>query len=603
MRPSLGSRLAICTAEDRHWCEPGLRLLLISLCRYSTDITITVFYPGADQEFLDWARDLDSEKITVRSTRVPGAYGWNVKPQTLLQLLSENNREVVWIDSDIIVTKDVVRAFGDINSNVLVATEEGIWGPRDETDGLRARLWGFPVKREFPFPLNTAVLRVTQNHIPLLERWKEILESPKYRHAQQNPWHRRPPHMRGDQDVLTALLSSEEFHTVPIKLLRRGSDIIQYLGPWGFTLAERVTCMVRGMPIFIHSQGPGKPWVASADEPTADGMGGKLQAVYGELSPYILAAKALAPELTDIWTRPRSQLSSILRNLGFGYPQLIGLPVAAAFDLRRALNLYFPDAIMALQARLKARRMRRHFRDAFLARQTRMKTRIYDKSDPVVLSGPFAGMKYFNEVVWGPIEPRWLGTYEQELHPIIERIFQTNYSNVIDVGSAEGYYAVGLAVRFPLARVYSYDIDPWARSQQRRLARLNGVDNLKIGKRCTSAELTDHISGRALLVCDIEGGEYDLLNPNETPALRKCDILVELHDHGGYHFTPQSGADELASSFSASHEITRIDVAPSRCVSTLDAKIRAKLTAQELADSIAEHRSPGQLWLWLEARQ
>jgi hypothetical protein len=123
------------------------------------------------------------------------------------------------------------------------------------------------------------------------------------------------------------------------------------------------------------------------------------------------------------------------------------------------------------------------------------------------------------------------------------------------------------------------------------------VNNIEIGKRCTSQELTDYISGRALLVCDIEGCEYDLLDPNKTPALRKCDILVELHDH--FDFTPRSGADELARRFSSSHEISSIGVAT--CSGPALEALRAKLTAQELADSLDERRPPGQVWLWLEA--
>ncbi len=603
MRHGLPRRLVICLAEDRKSCEPALRLIMLSLCRYSSNVAMTVFYPEADQEFLDWTHGLNSEKIVVRTTPVSGAYSWNVKPQALLQLLKEGNQEVVWIDSDILVTKDIFPAFSDLNDNMLLVTEEALW-VHNETDALRARLWGFPVRRSFPFPLNTAVMRVTQAHILLLERWKEILESQKYKTAQQQPWHKRPLHMLSDQDVLTALLSSEEFHTVPIRLLRRGSDIIQYFGPLGFTLAERMTCMVRGMPIFIHSQS-WKPWLTTTDA-IPEGFRGKIEAAYQDLSPYILAAKSSASVPPNTWTRPRSKLSSILLKLGFGYPPLVGLPLAAAFDLERIrraisklLSQYYPDAIFAA----RAWRRRRNSRDAFLARQTRMKIRIYDGSKPVVLSGPFAGMEYIDEVVWGPIEPKWLGTYERELHPIVERILQTNYSNIISVGSAEGYYAVGLAKRLPMARVYSYDVDPWARSQQRRLARLNGAKNIEIGKHCAGKELTDHIAGRALLVCDIEGGEYDLLNPNKTPALRRCDILVELHDHRDSGFsTPELGADELMRRFSASHEITKVGVAP-RNSSALDTILQVNLTTQELADSMDERRSPEQIWVWLEARR
>jgi hypothetical protein len=246
--------------------------------------------------------------------------------------------------------------------------------------------------------------------------------------------------------------------------------------------------------------------------------------------------------------------------------------------------------------------MRRYFRDTFLARQNRTKTLIYNEADPVVLSGPFAGMKYLNEIVWGPIEPKWLGTYEQELHPIIDRILQRNYSKIIDVGSAEGYYAVGFAAKCPLAQLYSYDVDPWARSQQRRLARLNGVNNLRIGSRCSGKELEGRVSGRSLVICDVEGYEYDLLDPRRTPALSSCDILVELHEHRTYGFSPQSGSDELARRFSVSHEITNVDVAP-RSGLGLAASIRMKLTDKELLDCMDEWRSPGQVWLWLEARR
>jgi hypothetical protein len=67
-------------------------------------------------------------------------------------------------------------------------------------------------------------------------------------------------------------------------------------------------------------------------------------------------------------TRPPSKLSSVLGNLGFGYPQLVGLPIAGAFELekviKKVIKRYFPGAIFAV----RARRLRRYFRDALLAR-------------------------------------------------------------------------------------------------------------------------------------------------------------------------------------------------------------------------------------------
>src|SRR6516164_6432959 len=108
--------------------------------------------------------------------------------------------------------------------------------------------------------------------------------------------------------------------------------------------------------------------------------------------------------------------------------------------LKQDVQRYFPNALLIWSA---ARR-RRYFRKLLSARQRYHKQVFFGNCDPHVLSGPFAGLRYLDEPIWGPIEPKWLGTYEQELLPVIQQIIQTPYSTIIDIGSAEGYYAVGL---------------------------------------------------------------------------------------------------------------------------------------------------------------
>jgi hypothetical protein len=262
------------------------------------------------------------------------------------------------------------------------------------------------------------------------------------------------------------------------------------------------------------------------------------------------------------------------------------------------LSRYYPDALFAA----RAWRLRRHFRQSFLRRQSQMKFKIYGDGDPSVLSGPFAGMKYLNEVCWGPIEPKWLGCYEEELHPLLKRILNTKYARIVDVGSAEGYYAVGLAMKLPTAQVNSFEVDPWARAQQRRLAALNGVRNVTIGKLCTPNDLQSCLSGQSLLICDIEGSEYELLNPVITSALLEYDILVELHDAHDAGLMIKSGAQELTRRFSASHRITEVKVAP-RKSSSFSSLVGCKLTDEELALCMNEDRTQEQVWLWLQARR
>ncbi len=337
MSPVQAPRFAVCVAEDRKSCEPGLRLLLSSLRLHCAALDVCVFYPAADSDFVDWARKFAPENVNIRTVPLTGVYGWNTKPHALLRMLADGFDEVVWIDSDIVVTQDLRAAFLGLNADVVVATEEALWGKRDDSEGLRARLWGFDVKRGFPFTLNSAVLRVTKAHVLLLERWKELLESPEYRAAQALPWNQRPVHMLGDQDVLTALMCGGPFANLPVKILERGRDIIQYFGPYGFTVAERCRCVIRGMPIFIHSQGV-KPWLVEK-ELAAGNLRRKVEGLYLDLSPYTLTAASLAPSdanpCANYWTRPRTALSNAFRKIGFGYPPLVGLPLALAFDFVR----------------------------------------------------------------------------------------------------------------------------------------------------------------------------------------------------------------------------------------------------------------------------
>jgi len=113
-----------------------------------------------------------------------------------------------------------------------------------------------------------------------------------------------------------------------------------------------------------------------------------------------------------------------------------------------------------------------------------------DGGAPRVLNGPFAGMLYLNEAVWGSITPRWIGSYESCLWPALREIIARRYSRIIDVGCAEGYYAVGLCRALPSAEVFAYDLDPDSRAQVRRLWQLNdSPGKLTVGGLLDHAEL------------------------------------------------------------------------------------------------------------------
>ncbi|MFL6449629.1 MAG: hypothetical protein ACJ746_18395 [Bryobacteraceae bacterium] len=264
-------------------------------------------------------------------------YGWNVKPQAILHLLNRGFSEVIWVDSDVIVTRNPV--LYPLKDDIFVATENTLVDERSDRNALRARLWGLQVGRVLPFSLNSAVLRVTRYHYGLVERWWEMLQSEVYQESQKKKWSERPVHMLSDQDVLTALLTSEKFSSVPIHLLRRGKHIIQFDGVYGYSVAERMRNVLGGCPTFIHSCA-GKPWSEPWRSEAKGGLRNYIKQVYLDTSPYTLSALQFRDELGSRteWMDPHYKLSRSLRLLGMGYPALAGLPVAVFSDVARALK-------------------------------------------------------------------------------------------------------------------------------------------------------------------------------------------------------------------------------------------------------------------------
>lgn len=152
-----------------------------------------------------------------------------------------------------------------------------------------------------------------------------------------------------------------------------------------------------------------------------------------------------------------------------------------------------------------------------------------------VLDGPFAGMRLPEAASWadGDLVPKLLGVYEAELHVPIEAAIARAPDLVVNVGCAEGYYAVGLARRLPGARIHAFDISTTAQEVCGLAARLNGVGRrVVVEGECTAARLAELAAGaaRPLALLDCEGAETALIAPAALPALGTCELIVECHD-------------------------------------------------------------------------
>jgi precorrin-6B methylase 2 len=149
----------------------------------------------------------------------------------------------------------------------------------------------------------------------------------------------------------------------------------------------------------------------------------------------------------------------------------------------------------------------------------------------VIRGGPFAGVQYSSEPVGDNLIPKLLGTYELELHGHIDRMLDCQPKRVINIGCAEGYYAVGFARRLPHARIIASDLSRSALHACAELARLNGVaDSVEVAGGLGMEQLEELCGQDCLLFIDCEGCERDILKPDDVPALLRTNIIVELHD-------------------------------------------------------------------------
>lgn len=184
-------------------------------------------------------------------------------------------------------------------------------------------------------------------------------------------------------------------------------------------------------------------------------------------------------------------------------------------------------------------------------------TTIYRKTDLVIASGPFKGMKYIENSTGGAYFPKLLGTYEKELHSVINDLSGQNFEALINVGGGEGYFSVGLARMLKNSSVLAFEPGFYGCYLMQKLAQINNVSNRLTIKAqlCFPDDLQASIdeNKKTLIFMDVEGAELQLLDINAVPKLKKCHIIVEIHDS----VSPVLG-DTIKKQFEGSHRFREV---------------------------------------------
>jgi hypothetical protein len=167
-------------------------------------------------------------------------------------------------------------------------------------------------------------------------------------------------------------------------------------------------------------------------------------------------------------------------------------------------------------------------------RLQRVSLETYDLCEGKVSQGPFKGLQLNRDTWWGKSDlgAQCLGLYEKEILDFISA--QEPFDTFLDIGAADGYYAVGLLYSKMAKKSICFEIS----EDGQRAIKENWMINKNPGEleifgeanEQSIASIAASLPAKTLVLVDIEGLEFNLLSEKVISLLDKCTILIEIHN-------------------------------------------------------------------------
>ena len=168
----------------------------------------------------------------------------------------------------------------------------------------------------------------------------------------------------------------------------------------------------------------------------------------------------------------------------------------------------------------------------------RLSDLIMSRYNRTVQYGPLKGYEIPRESHWGGLArpSMLLGLYEREVvAALVEHAAERDV--FIDVGAADGFFAVGLVACGIFKQSHAFEISESGRQVIRKSSVINAVSHSvsvhgEFDEKFV-ANATNIDFGKSVVLIDIEGNEFSLLARPLIETLKDAVIIVELHD---FHF-------------------------------------------------------------------
>lgn len=169
-------------------------------------------------------------------------------------------------------------------------------------------------------------------------------------------------------------------------------------------------------------------------------------------------------------------------------------------------------------------------------RQERISLEVYHLLDQTVRYGPFKGIKLDSKAWWGKLDlgSQCLGLYEKELLNFIDGIKKNSFNTLIDIGAADGYYAIGMLASKKVTHAICFEKSEEGRETIKRNWINNGSPGTLqiLGEASVKSisEIPIIHRNNSLIIIDIEGGEFELITIEFLQLLSTSTILLEIHN-------------------------------------------------------------------------
>lgn len=228
-------------------------------------------------------------------------------------------------------------------------------------------------------------------------------------------------------------------------------------------------------------------------------------------------------------------------------------------------------------------------------------SRLLESSGGQAVSGPFQGVTLLKQTKWSSSQEVFgqaIGTFEVPVSKVLtERVWDA----FVDIGAESGFYVASMLGAKHCKKAYAFEIDQTSRTEMMRRLELNKVSAEIRGMADPDSVLelirTEDLNRQdTVVLCDIEGGEFQLFSDELIKNLTQCTMVIELHDREGKMI------DQLLERLSHTH-FTEIRLRDEWHAPYLSSPSLDHLSDHEKMILISEGRSFSQKWLVARPRK